>query len=150
MLGTKRRRSRRLPTPPTPRGVVSLHSDYNPTPKTQKDFRGGVMVEDARAKPHQQHRKMGLQVKTPAPHKIRARPVLGLGASEAESNAAFRYLWRFLLFFWVLSTSKAFQFLMYLFRFLGTRITGKYSLNDKCKSRRRRFNLFTFQNLEQT
>ena len=46
MLGTKRGRSRRLPTPPTPREVVSLHSspkqaNYNPTrntqhPKTQK------------------------------------------------------------------------------------------------------------------
>ena len=34
MLGTKRGRSRRLPTPPTPREVVSLHSDHNPT--TQK------------------------------------------------------------------------------------------------------------------
>ena len=42
MLGTKRGRSRRLPTPPTPREVVSLHhSDYNPTLKTQKSFRGG-------------------------------------------------------------------------------------------------------------
>ena len=28
-----RGRSRRLPIPPTPREVVSLHSDYNPTPK---------------------------------------------------------------------------------------------------------------------
>ena len=34
MLGTKRGRSRRLPTPPAPREVVSLHSDHNPT--TQK------------------------------------------------------------------------------------------------------------------
>ena len=38
MLGTKRGRSRRLPTPPTPREVVSLHSDYNPTAKNLKGF----------------------------------------------------------------------------------------------------------------
>ena len=34
MLGTKRGRSLRLPTPPTTREVVSHHSDYNPTPNT--------------------------------------------------------------------------------------------------------------------
>ena len=39
-----RGRSRRLPIPPTPREVVSLHSDYNPTPKTQRGFRGGTVV----------------------------------------------------------------------------------------------------------
>ena len=38
MLGTKRGRSRRLPTPPAPREVVSLHSDYNPTPQNPKKF----------------------------------------------------------------------------------------------------------------
>ena len=38
MLGTKRGCSRRLPTPPTPREVASLHSDYNPTPKTKRVF----------------------------------------------------------------------------------------------------------------
>jgi len=38
MLGTKRGRSRRLPTPPAPREVASLHSDYNPTPKTKRVF----------------------------------------------------------------------------------------------------------------
>ena len=33
MLGTKRGRSRRLPTPHAPGEVVSLHSDNNPTPQ---------------------------------------------------------------------------------------------------------------------
>ena len=44
MLGTKRGRSRRLSTPPAPREVVSLHSDYNPTAETQKSFRGVAVV----------------------------------------------------------------------------------------------------------
>ena len=40
MLRTKRGRSRRLPTPPTPREVVSLHSDfdYNPNSQIPKEF----------------------------------------------------------------------------------------------------------------
>ena len=40
VLGTKRGRSRRLPTPPAPREVVGLrlHSDYNPTPQNPKEF----------------------------------------------------------------------------------------------------------------
>ena len=42
--GQRGGRSHRLPTPPTPREVVSLHSDYNPTPKTQRGFRGGTVV----------------------------------------------------------------------------------------------------------
>ena len=36
VLGTKRGRSRRLPTPPAPREVASLHSDYNPTTRNPK------------------------------------------------------------------------------------------------------------------
>ena len=35
-LRTKRGRSRRLPTPPTPRAVVSLHSDHHPTAQKLK------------------------------------------------------------------------------------------------------------------
>ena len=38
MLGTKRGRSRRLPTPPAPGEVVSLHPDNNPTPQNPKEF----------------------------------------------------------------------------------------------------------------
>ena len=42
MLGTKRGRSRRLPTPPAPGDVVSLHSNYNPnTPKPKRVFEVG-------------------------------------------------------------------------------------------------------------
>ncbi len=61
MLGTQRGRSHRLPTPPTPSGVVSLHSDDNPTPKTQKSFRGGAVVrgasEIASVTRHERHEK---------------------------------------------------------------------------------------------
>ena len=39
VLGTKRGRSHRLLTPPTPRGVVRLHSDHHPTAqKPSRDF----------------------------------------------------------------------------------------------------------------
>ena len=63
VLGTKRGRSRRLPTPPTPREVASLHSDYNPTtqatiptnnPTTQKAIykRCRNTSDPTPAKPH--------------------------------------------------------------------------------------------------
>ena len=42
MLGTKRGRSRRLPTPPgAPREVASFHSDHNPTVPPNPKFRFG-------------------------------------------------------------------------------------------------------------
>ena len=59
MLGTKRGRSRRLPTPPTPtpREVVSLLSDYNPTPKkTKRVFEVGCGAE-VRRRSQVQHEK---------------------------------------------------------------------------------------------
>ena len=53
MLRTKRGRSRRLPTPPAPGEVVSLHPDNNPTPQNPREFsrwRGGATKRQCRGK----------------------------------------------------------------------------------------------------
>ena len=67
--------SRGLPTPPTPREVVSLHLDYNPTLKTQKKFRGGE-VERRRTSVHEKQ--------TSSPLVIQGPPAAIIAIDEAE------------------------------------------------------------------